>query len=88
MKNNDIQFILTKKMTDILLEISHLKYELSLLEEQMNNYKNTIYFHNLTNSKNIIEKKIKNLTKKFIKEFRKENMFEIELYNLIKKGIE
>ena len=83
---NDLKFSLTGKMTYILLNINNLNKEIVLLENQMKTYKNTIHYHSLKNSKDILNNKIKCLKKEFIKEFRLENKEEINKYlNLIKK---
>ena len=52
----------------------------------MKTYKNTIHYHKLKNSKDILNNKIKRLKKEFIKEFQTENKEEINKYlDLIKK---
>lgn len=83
---NNLKFTLTGKMTYILLNINNLNKEIALLETQMQTYKNTIHYHTLKNSKEILNNKIKYLKKEFIKEFRCENKEEINKYlDLIKK---
>lgn len=83
---NDLKFTLTGKMTYILLNINNLNKEILLLENQMKTYKNTIHYHKLKNSKDILNNKIKRLKKEFIKEFQTENKEEINKYlDLIKK---
>lgn len=84
---DDLKFTLTGKMTYKLLEIVNLKKELELLKEQMSIHKNTIHYHTLNNSTIILEKKIKNKTREFIKEFQEENSGEISKYHQLKDKV-
>ncbi len=83
-KLENIKFILTGQMTYILKKINNTKKELILVEKQMNSYKNTIHYHTLQNYQKILENKISDLKKDFIKEFRKENKIQIMEYLQIK----
>ena len=81
---DDLKFVLTGKMTYILLKINNLKKKISLIDEQMKTYKNTIHYHSLNNSKQILKQELADLKLKFIKEFRKENKVEIDTYLKLK----
>lgn len=77
---NKLKFTLTGNMTYTIIQINNLYKEKQMIESQLKLYKNTIHYHQLNNSKKIIEIKIKNLKKQFIKEFHNENKKEIEEY--------
>lgn len=83
----DLKFVLTGKMTYILLNINNLKKKILLIDEQMKVYKNTIHYHTLNNSKQILKQELAELKSKFIKEFRKENKEEIDIYLKIKDNL-
>lgn len=75
-----LEFTLTGKMTYIMIQINNLSNEKKMIESQLKLYKNTIHYHHLKNSIQIIDKKIKRLKQDFIKQFRVVNKKSIEEY--------
>lgn len=77
---NKLKFTLTKEMTYMMMKINNMNKEKELLESQLKLYKNSIHYHELNNSKKVLERKINRLKKQFVNEFQKENKPEIEKY--------
>jgi diphthamide biosynthesis methyltransferase len=81
---DDILFTMTKEMADMLIEYNNLKREITINEELIKNIaSNSKLYYMFYQSNSKKKKRLEDLKKQFIKEFKKNNREEIEEYILI-----